>query len=118
MTINREQFLELYEIIAEAMNENDPVLVLKAVLRYLKIKTPSKEEKPFNHPICDVFFSLHTPLERIYGFIEFLRKKGFQSFLLPDGKIVRTEAPVEVVKKIDTTFGIQSIAKLRRCKND
>ncbi len=42
MTINRQQFGELYEIIAEAMQDNDPGLVLRAVLGYLNIEVENE----------------------------------------------------------------------------
>lgn len=44
MTINRQQFGELYEIIVEAMQDNDPGLVLRAVLGYLNIEVGNEKE--------------------------------------------------------------------------
>jgi|GEM_PF-2849040 len=44
MTINRQQFGELYEIIVEAMQDNDPGLVLRAVLGYLNIEVENEKE--------------------------------------------------------------------------
>ena len=44
MKINREQLGELYEIITEAMQDNDPGLVLRAVLGYLNIEVGNEKE--------------------------------------------------------------------------